>query len=141
LIRSLLTGERDLARAMKECYRVLVPGGKFIFSEGTPPDRKTQQWYSEMFKLKEERRTMTIPRMRTMMRRVGFKDIKSTTYVMQDFSIANWVENSGMTSEQKERIMEVHRTMPEEVKKSYQVVFTDDDVLIQSHFAIVVGVK
>ncbi len=136
-----LVGEWDLAKAMKECYRVLVPGGKFIFSEGTPPNRKTQQWYSEMFKLKEVRRTMTIPRMRTMMQRVGFKDIKATTYVMKDFSIANWLENSGMATEQKEEIMGVHRRMPLEVQRAYQALFTKDDVLIQSHFAIVVGEK
>ncbi len=94
-----------------------------------------------MFKLKEVRRTMTIPRMRTMMQRVGFKDIKATTYVMENFSVANWIENSGMTPEQKERVMEVHRAMPEEAKESYRAIFTDKDILIQSKFAIVTGVK
>ena len=127
--------------AMKECYRVLVYGGKFIFSEGIPPDRKTQAWYTQMFKLKEERRTMTVPRMRTMMQRAGFKNIKATSYIMEDFSIANWIANSGLPDEQKEQVMAVHRQMPLEVQRAYLALFTKDDVLIQSHFAIVVGEK
>src|SRR3990167_3020134 len=136
-----LTGQGDADKAMRECLRVLVPGGKFIFSEGVPISRMAQQWYTEMFKLKEDRMTMTVPFMNSLMVRAGFKYIKAAEYIMEGFSIRNWLDNSGLPKESTDRIMEIHRTMPDAVRKAYKATITQDDVVIQSKFAILTGTK
>ena len=43
--------------AMRECRRVLKKGGRMVFSEGVPPTRHVVDFYTEMFRLKEERIT------------------------------------------------------------------------------------
>lgn len=35
-------------QAMRECYRVLAPGGRMIFSEGVPPHESVRNWYETM---------------------------------------------------------------------------------------------
>jgi len=136
-----LTGQGDADKALRECYRVLVPGGKFIFSEGVPISRAVQNWYTEMFRLKEDRMTMTVLLMNRLMNRARFRNIHVAEYVMEGFSIRNWLDNSGLPPEQTERIMECHQNMPEEVRRAYQALITPDDVVIRSRFAILTGVK
>ena len=55
----------NLDRAILRCYDLLKDGGKIIVAEGVPPvdEPEVVQWYTEMFRLKEERRTFTpVPR-------------------------------------------------------------------------------
>ena len=136
-----LTGEGDADKAVRECYRVLVPGGRFIFSEGIPVSPAVKDWYTEMFKLKEDRIVMSIQYMNRLMVRARFQHIKVKEYLMPDFSIRNWLEGSGLPMEQRERLMEAHRMMPEVVRAAYQARMTADDVLIHSRFAILTGTK
>lgn len=136
-----LTGQGDADKAVRECHRVLVPGGRFIFSEGVPTSKTLQKWYTEVFKLKEDRITMTALYMNRLMVRAGFKNIKAAEYTIKGSSVRNWLENGGCSPEAKAAIMEAYRTMPEHVRKGYQAVVTEDDVLIDIKFAILTGEK
>lgn len=51
----------NLDRAVLRCYDLLKENGKICVAEGVPPvdDPDVVDWYTEMFKLKEERRTFT----------------------------------------------------------------------------------
>jgi len=79
--------------------------------------------------------------MNRLMVRAGFKYIKAAEYIMEGFSIRNWLDNSGLPKESTDRIMEIHRTMPDAVRKAYKATITQDDVVIQSKFAILTGTK
>lgn len=51
----------NLDRAFLRCYDLLKSRGKLIIAEGVPPgeDPEIVEWYTEMFKHKETRRTFT----------------------------------------------------------------------------------
>ncbi len=47
----------QVQEGVNECHRVLKAGGEIIVSEGIPPVEEIADWYTEMFKYKEERIT------------------------------------------------------------------------------------
>jgi SAM-dependent methyltransferase len=139
MFHSLIDGG-DIAAS--ECHRVLKEGGKFILSEGIPPSSTAEPWYTEMFRLKEERLTFSQEILEDLLLRNGFVDIHTQIHISPQVSIANWLENGDLSSEQCEQIMQVHLEMPDEVKKAYHATFdSSGDVLSDMKFVIVVGTK
>ncbi len=129
-------------KAARECHRVVKAGGKFILSEGVPPSRATGDWYTEMFRLKEERLTFFPESLEDLLSRAGFMDIQTRIHISPQVSIRNWLQNSGLGSSRQQKIMQMHLDMPPTIGEAYRATFTDDgDVLVDMKFAIVVGTK
>ena len=129
-------------QAAHECFRVLQSGGKFILSEGIPPERYAEDWYTEMFRHKENRLTLFPDTLEALLDRSGFSNIETEIHVSEQVSIRNWLENSGLPLASQETIMGIHLSMPDPIRKAYNAVFPDNgDVLIDMKFAIVVGTK
>jgi ubiquinone/menaquinone biosynthesis C-methylase UbiE len=131
----------DTQKAMDECYRVLRPGGKMIFSEGVPPTERVKPFYSEMFKLKEERLTFMDGDLSDLMENSGFRNIQKKLYWSKGSSIRNWLGNSGLPAEVQERIFRMHLEMHEHGKEDYNMVIENGDCLIDMKFVILVGEK
>ncbi len=133
----------NLDRAVLRCYDLLKDGGKIVVAEGVPvvSDPYVVDWYTEMFKLKEERRTFTPELLVHYLSKNGFRNVTVHSHYMENFSIANWVENSGLSEETCKEIMNVHVSAPERIKKLYNMRITDDDCLVRTQNVIVVGDK
>lgn len=132
----------SVPEAALEIYRVIKPKGQFILSEGIPPDRIAEDWYTDMFKLKETRLTLFPDTLESILDTAGFKHIRTSIHISHRVSIRNWLENSGLPESQQAKIMNVHHNMPEEICQVYNAVFTEDgDVLLDMQFAITTGVK
>lgn len=131
----------DVEQAMSECYRVLGPGDQMFISEGVPPDNRIKDWYTEMFKLKEERRTFLEDDLVALMVQAGFVDVRTEIYISKQCSIKNWLTNSGLPQETQDRIMQMHFDMPAYGKEAYRMVETEDDCLIDMKFVTVMGRK
>jgi ubiquinone/menaquinone biosynthesis C-methylase UbiE len=127
--------------AICECYRVLKNGGVMCLSEGVPPSPKVKDWYTEMFKLKEERLTFMEDDLVELMRYAGFRNTKTVIHVSKRCSIRNWLVNSGLPLETQSAIYQMHLALDDYGKKAYNMVTFDHDILIDMKFAIVVGEK
>lgn len=128
-------------KAMDECYRVLKPGGVMIFSEGVPPSEHVKPFYTDMFRLKEERLTFMDSDMIAFMRNAGFENIKEIVYWSRRSSIRNWLENSGLPIGVQEEIFAMHLGMDERGKRDYNMVLESGDCLIDMKFITLVGEK
>lgn len=128
-------------KAMDECCRVVKKGGKMVFSEGVPPSEHVKPFYIEMFKLKEERLTFMDNDLLTFMRRAGFTNIKESIFWMQQASIKNWLNNSGLDAKTQAKIMQMHRDLDKKGKEDYNMRETEDDCFIDMKFIILVGDK
>jgi choline kinase/ubiquinone/menaquinone biosynthesis C-methylase UbiE len=128
-------------QAMRECYRVLKPGGATILSEGVPPDRSLGDWYTRMFALKEERLTFFEEDLVALMCGGGFDVKRVLTYVSPQVSIGNWLRNSGLPQERQDKIMQMHLELDETGKQYYDMTLTGDDVLCDFTYIILVGRK
>ncbi len=131
----------DTQKAVDECYRILKPGGKFILSEGIPPNKQVKNDYIEIFKLKEERITFMPEDLKEMMKKAGFKNIQTSTYVMPRMSVNNWLEKSGLPSQKQDKIFEMHICAADYFKKAYNMKIIRGDCLIDIKYVIIVGEK
>ena len=128
-------------QAMKECYRVLKPGGVMVLSEGVPPDRSLGDWYTRMFALKEKRLTFFEEDLVALMSNGGFDVERVLTHISPQVSIGNWLRNSGLPQERQDMIMQMHLNLDETGKQYYNVTLTGEDVLCDFKYVILVGRK
>jgi len=133
----------ELDRVIIRCHDMLKNGGKLIVAEGTPPtdDDEIVEWYTEMFRLKEERRTFRSNEIASYLKKHGFEKVRQKTHFMDNFSIRNWLQNSGIDRKNCEKIMQMHINSSSKIKSAYQMRILDNDCLIKTKNIITVGCK
>jgi len=131
----------DTQKAMDECYRVLKKGGKMILSESIPPSPEVKEDFVRIFSFKEERLTFLEEDLIKMMKNSGFKNIKINFHTMENFSVKNWLEKSGLSQKNQDKIFEMHVTNSETFKNAYNMKIINGDCLIDVKNIILVGEK
>ena len=127
-------------KSMDQCYKMLKHGGKMIVSEGVPPHDDLVKDYAEIFALKEDRITFTQKDLFDLMDKSGFKNIKYTKHVIEDFSLNNWLDNN-VDEITKNKIFELHCKGSNFFKEQYNLREVKDDILIKVTQLIMVGEK
>ncbi len=123
---------------IKECYRVLKPGGVLILSEGVPPHRSLADWYTQMFALKEERLTFFEDDLVNLTQSAGFSVEQVITHTSQQVSIGNWLGNSGLPQETQDQIMQMHLGLDDDGKQHYNMTIAAADLFCDFKFVILV---
>jgi ubiquinone/menaquinone biosynthesis C-methylase UbiE len=133
----------NLDRAVLRCYDVLKPNGKIVVAEGVPPtnDPDVIEWYTNMFKLKEKRRTFTPDILPYILEKNGFCGVKSNIYIMNKFSINNWLENSGLSGIRQKKIYQMHVNADDKIKKAYNMRIVNGECFVRTVNMIVTGKK
>jgi len=131
----------DPVVAMRECHRVLKPGGLMILSEGVPPDARVKEWYTRMFALKEERLTFLEADLHELLELGGFALSRSERLVTPQVSIGNWLRSSGLPTEVQAQIHQMHLDLDSDGKRAYNLTVTADDIRCDFAFVIAVGQK
>lgn len=121
---------------IQEIFRILRPGGIFVFSEGIPPTPDLRAWYTEMFALKEERRTFLESDISQLIGSAAFSRIESSLYLSQQVSVRNWLENGAVPEENRRKIWQMHLDLSDDGKRAYKMTVTPDDILIDMKFVI-----
>jgi ubiquinone/menaquinone biosynthesis C-methylase UbiE len=128
-------------KAMNECHRVLKKGGRMVFSEGVPPTRHVVPFYTEMFKLKEDRITFMDDDLVKLMKSAGFKKVMPRIFWVRGSSIRNWLENSGLPLSTQEKIFDMHLELDEQSKRDYNMKIEKNDCFIDMKFVTLTGEK
>lgn len=133
----------DLDVCIKCCHRMLKKGGKMIVAEGLPPsdDPYVVKWYSDMFELKEERLTFTRESLENMIEMGGFENIITHEYTMKNFSIRNWLLNSGLEQTKQDLIFDLHLNSDDMIQSVYNMKFIDGDIFVDTKNLIIIAEK
>jgi ubiquinone/menaquinone biosynthesis C-methylase UbiE len=131
----------DTQKAMDECHRLLKKGGRIIVSEGVPPSKNLKKEYIDIFKLKEDRLVFLEEDLVELLKNSGFKNIRVNIHINRNFSVRNWLENSGLPKETQSRIFNMHANGSEIFKKEYNLRIADGDCLIDVKNLILIGEK
>jgi SAM-dependent methyltransferase len=127
-------------KAIRECIRILKTGGKFVISEGIPPPG-VRKFYTEMFKLKEKRRTYTIDDLVELLEDGGLNSVNIEIHRMPGVSTNNWLDNSGKDKTTCKKIYDMHLDCEEYIKKAYNMKILNGDIFMDWLIAIVSGIK
>ena len=129
----------NLERAMASIVRVLRPGGRLVVCEGVPPSARTVRWYTDMFRYKEDRHTLTEGDLIQAFAQARFEHIRTYSVIMRKASLNNWLDNAGIPQRNIDMIKQMHFSAPPEVQRDYQMEFVDGDCLMTWRFAVVHG--
>jgi len=131
----------NLDRAILRCFDLLKPGGKILVAEGVPPvnDADVVEWYKDVFKLKEARRTFTPEELVYYLSKNGFTEVTPHIFYMQNFSISNWLENSGLDENTQAMILRMHWEADKKIKDAYNMRITGEDCFIRTKNVIIVA--
>jgi len=127
--------------AMDECYCLLKTGGKIILAEGVPPNEKLKEDYTAIFKLKENRLVLSEDDLIALMLNAGFKNIRYEYYVMRNFSVLNWLKNSGLSIATQMKIAHLHVYSSDEFRSAYNMKIKGGDCFIDVKNVIITGEK
>ena len=110
----------NLKTGMSECHRVLKRGGRIIIGERVPPSdsRQVHIEYRDMLALKDERHTFTEDNLRYFLISSGFGNITSFPFWIKDFSIGDWLIQSGLSDDIQDQIWIRHIDGSKEFKES-----------------------
>lgn len=133
----------NLDIAIMRSYDLLKNSGKIIVAEGVPPsdDSYVIDWYTNMFKLKEERRTFTHKELVNRLKKIGFRNITTREYIIKKFSIQNWLINSGLEQKRQDMVMEMHLSADKRIQDVYNMQYVNGDCLVDIKNIILVGEK
>lgn len=127
--------------ALAEIHRVLRPGGTCIICEGIPPHESVCEWYTEMFKYKEDRITLTASDIESFFSETEYDNISTKIVTLKDMSILNWLKNASLDEDANRTIFKMHQDAPQHVKDAYNMKEENGDICMDWKFAIVRGVK
>jgi len=131
----------ELDRAFMACYNVLTPFGKLVISEGVPPDVSVIEEFTEIFKLKEERNVFTGDTLFNLMVDHGFMSINVKDDWLRGMSVKKWIQNSKLPRWKEIAIFNLHKNGSAAFKEAYNLVETEDDILIDCKVLTLVGEK
>jgi ubiquinone/menaquinone biosynthesis C-methylase UbiE len=133
----------NMDRAFLRCFDLLKSHGKLIVAEGIPPseDQDVIDWYTEMFRHKERRRTFTRGILVNYFVKNGFRDVKVHKYKMKRFNINNWLVNSGLDEAKQKLILNIHLDASRKVKTAYNMKVENGVCLVDTDNLIIVGKK
>ena len=136
IFHHILDGLKD---AVKECHRVLKPGGRLVIAEGIAPHPSLQGWFVEMMALKEERLALRPEDLLKLL--TGFRMSSASSFVQPRMSLRNWIEYGGVPEENKAALWEMHQSLHPEGRELYNMVEEDGDLLMDWTTCIAVGIK
>ena len=133
----------NMDRAFLRCFDLLKSQGKLIVAEGIPPSEEPDvvEWYTEMFRHKERRRTFTRGVLVNYFVKNGFRDVKVHRYKMKRFNINNWLVNSGLDETRQKLILDMHVKASPKIKAVYNMTVRNGVCLVDTDNLIVVGRK
>ncbi len=131
----------DAENGVRDVHRILAKEGAFILSEGVPPSKALGDWYSEMFALKEDRRTFFEDDLVKLVEIAPFKKIETRVHMVRNVSIRNWLENGAVSEENQTEIWKMHKNLNANGKAAYNMVEADDDIYLDMKFIILVATK
>lgn len=133
----VLTG---LPAAIRECWRVLRPGGRLVVAEGVPPHPAMRDWFAAMMAHKERRHTFLEGDLAQMLL-ARFDQVHLLRLVLPDMSLRNWLENGGVPAGKRRAIWEAHAGLDAAGRRYYNLREVEGDMLMDWAVCIAVGVK
>lgn len=132
-----------VGRAITEAGRVLREGGKFIGVEYVATDDEVLDFERTIFDIKEPGRNLwTGEIFKSIVEKFwGNSAVTLHYFNLEHYSVGNWMENSGLSRKDQQRIIDLYHRAPESIVKKMNLIKENGDILTDRLFAHIVAVR
>ena len=123
------------------CNDILKSGGKMFVIEPICPAKAIRCEYEAIFALKDGRNVLTADDIDTALKATGFVKVIRQPFVVEQFSVKNWLDNNALDKDVQDKLFEMHVTASPEFKLAYNMQITNGDCLIDIQNVIITGEK
>jgi len=123
------------------CNGILKSGGKMFVIEPVCPAEVIHDEYEAIFALKDGRNVLTADDIDVGLKEAGFVKVIRRPFVVERFSVKNWLDNNALKRSVQDKLFEMHVTASPEFKLAYNMQITNGDCLIDIQNVIVTGEK
>jgi ubiquinone/menaquinone biosynthesis C-methylase UbiE len=130
-------------QAVTEFARVLKSGGKLGFTDNiVVPDRQAAGYYNAYEKLRDPSHHWVYPlvRLEAMFQQAGL-GIEATRQLSKEFEFHQWADRQHVSAENKEKLLEMMRNIPEALKPLFAPRWTDGTMYFSLWEAVFVAKK
>jgi SAM-dependent methyltransferase len=124
-----------------EAFRTLRPGGVFGLSDQSPPDG-FETWHNDLERLRDptHERARSPREWKAIGEAAGFK-IKASDVVYQLHDVEDWMARVDCAGERRERVLEMLRTVPDDIRDVYRPGEVDGRLKMRTPQAVLVAVR
>lgn len=127
--------------AVAEFARVLKPGGTLGFTDNiTMPEKQAAGYYNAFEKLRDPSHNWVYPlvRLEAMFEQAGLT-VQATRQLSKELEFHLWADRMRVSAENKEKLLEMMRRLPESLEPFLAPRWTDDTLYFTLHEAVIIA--
>jgi len=133
---------KNPVEAIKEAVRITKTGGRVFIAEHVVMDEEVRQFEKVLFEAKEPGRNLwTVGEIEELAKQAGLGDVVTHMGMLEQYSMTEWMINSGLDVSIQQRVLRYFSTASEGVRKKLKINTTSKGILMDGYYACVVGTK
>lgn len=141
LLRNTVHHLKDPEAGISQAMRALRRGGRLVLVEGVPPDSKVRAFYTELFKLFDNRHILTEGDLLAQLRMNGFANVVLQPYFMENVNLADWLKKVSPNDDVRKKALELHLKQDDHFRRVYEFKEKDGQYTMTWRFMVASGSK
>lgn len=141
LMRNILHHVQDPESAVEHVFKTVKPGGKLVVCEGVPPSSRELKFYTELFRMFDNRHILNEGDLISMFRLGGFREICLYPYFMENVDLVDWLRKVSANEAVAKQAFELHKRQDDHFRRAYEVREGDGRYTMTWRFVVVAGMK
>lgn len=141
LLRNTVHHLADPESGFRKAMRALRRGGRIVLVEGVPPDSRVRPFYTELFRLFDNRHILTEGDLLALLRMNGFGNVVLQPYFMENVNLGDWLTKVSPNEEVRRKALAMHLAGDEHFRRVYEFRENDGQYVMTWRFMIASGVK
>jgi len=141
LLRNTVHHLKDPETGFSQAIRALRRGGRIVLCEGVPPDSKVRPFYTELFRLFDERHILTEGDLLALLRMNGFRQIVLQPFFMENVNLVDWLRKVSQNEDVMQKALKMHLDGDEHFRRVYEVKGEGMSLTMTWRFMVATGVK
>lgn len=141
LLRNTVHHLKDPEAGFDKAIRALRRGGRVVLCEGVPPDSRVRQFYTDLFKLFDNRHILTEGDLLALLRMNGFRQIVLQPFFMEKVNLVDWLRKVSPNEEVLQKALQLHLAGDEHFRRVYEIEGEGEALTMTWRFMVATGVK
>ena len=141
LLRNTVHHLQDPESGFLKAIKALRRGGRVVLCEGVSPDSKVRPFYTELFRLFDNRHILTEGDLLALLRMNGFRQIVLQPFFMEKVNLLDWLRKVSSDEELQRKALKLHLDGDEHFRRVYEIEGEGDSLTMTWRFMVATGVK